>query len=65
MDDNEARELARKLVQARRLEAAALDQTTAQRLRQFAAEINEKLSRYVERRRFCKQARRADRDPPY
>lgn len=44
-------ELERKLEQARRLEATVSDQTTLQRLREFAEELKQKLQQYMPRRR--------------
>jgi hypothetical protein len=51
MRENEAEELRRKLEQARRLASVTPDQTTSQRLWEFAEELSEKLHNYFVRRR--------------
>ncbi len=48
---SDRQELERKLEQARRLASATSDQTTLQRLREFADELGQKLQRLVRRRR--------------
>jgi hypothetical protein len=51
MDQSGREELEKKLEQAQRLGAAAGDQTTVQRLREFADELRYKLQRLVSRAR--------------
>jgi len=51
LDQSDRQELERKLEQARRLASLTSDQTTLQRLREFAEEQNQKLQRLIRRRR--------------